>query len=278
MIQRVIFIASLLLIVYCETPYTQICEKERHKGELPLVCVGYCKIADQGCHTGLWDWKDQKGCTEEQEAQYIESRRNMLQMCQDYLEICTYEEDSDPPIEEASCVMFCQRIEQETSNGSTNSFANDPLYESTLDECREARHRQGELDENTEQEGGDKEYHNGDLKDVENVLSNPTTVSETLRSRSEYTLPKPTNIDIRKTEQQINRETKPIRDSSSGKYSSLSTCNIEIIYVLGIFCVILLILLWDNRRSYAKLYAQLVVQNDLLKKQYDLLLEKKKID
>jgi len=108
MIQRVIFIAAFLLVVSSETPYTQICEKERPKGKLPLVCVQYCKIADKGCHPGLWEWKDQNGCTDEQEAQYIEMRRNTLQVCQDYLEFCTYEEGIEP-IHDATCDTFCQK-------------------------------------------------------------------------------------------------------------------------------------------------------------------------
>jgi len=221
-------------------------------------------------------------------------RRNTLQVCQDYLEFCTYEEGIEP-IHDATCDTFCQKIELETANGSTDYFTPDTQYESNLRQCREARERyeNGESNEHEQAEN----VLNGDVHNVENDTGNidSTMTSNTETKKPEETEPtilsniencKPENTETKKPEETIlsnienckpeNTETTELREysvmSTFGKY------NTEIIIsILGIFNITLLVLLWDSRRSYSQLKAQMDIQNDLLKKQYNLLLEKKKL-
>jgi len=131
-----------------ETPYTTICKKEKTKGTLPSICLKYCRIAEQGCHLGLWEWKEQNGCTEEQEAHYIELRRMTLQACRDILENCGYRENQLDPEESeteielsSSCLTFCETF----SEGPTDqnyTYINEDQYVSLLKFCKDNKEKQ----------------------------------------------------------------------------------------------------------------------------------------
>jgi len=171
---------------------------------------------------------------------------------------------------------FVRKIELETANGSTDYFTPDTQYESNLRQCREARERYENRESNEPEQA--ENVLNGDLHNVENDTGN---IDSTMTSNTETKKPEETeptilsNIENWSQSKPENTETTELREysvrSTFGKY------NTEIIIsILGIFNITLLVLLWDSRRSYFQLKAQMDIQNDLLKKQYNLLLEKKK--
>jgi len=126
-----------ICLVFGDTPYTLICQKEKPKGTLPNICLKYCQIAEQGCHPSLWKWTQQNGCTEEQEAKYIELRKVTLQVCQDILENCVIENEEDPEttIELSStCSTFCYKVINEPEK--INSDYISERYESLLQACK----------------------------------------------------------------------------------------------------------------------------------------------
>jgi len=205
-------------------------------------------------------------------------------------------------------VLFCHSFgpeqQEEPSDNTKELTDKGDLY---LSQCREEREKysQQKLDqeqeeeflENTENTDNTENTEitedraigeNGIIETIanEDKESSQTDLSDFHTESGKKTVTEKLDKNIQGTTKFVNINNNPTKPKTESMQESsiickmstpLCTCQTEImITISGIFFFILLILISDTRRSFTQLKAQIDVQNEILKRQYELFSTQKK--